>query len=76
MTAGCSAPAYRPKLKAYGPLVEDPDGILDLPEGFTYKIISALGDKMTDVGQYLTARTAWAVLRSMVQRLHLCVTTN
>lgn len=32
----------------YGPLVPDPNGILDLPEGFHYKIISKEGDLMTD----------------------------
>ena len=32
----------------YGPLLRDPDGILDLPSGFTYKIISKVGDTMTD----------------------------
>ena len=36
------------KIEAYGPLVEDPDGILDLPMGFNYKIISRLGDQMDD----------------------------
>jgi len=32
----------------YGPLVKDPLGVLDLPEGFTYKVISAQGDPMDD----------------------------
>jgi uncharacterized protein len=32
----------------YGPLVPDPNGILDLPKGFHYKIISIEGDLMTD----------------------------
>ncbi|MGP4039210.1 alkaline phosphatase PhoX [Gracilibacillus sp. D59] len=32
----------------YGPLVPDPNGILDLPKGFHYKIISKEGDLMTD----------------------------
>lgn len=32
----------------YGPLVPDPNGILDLPEGFHYKIISKEGGMMTD----------------------------
>ena len=31
----------------YGPLVPDPNGILDLPEGFHYKIISKEGGLMT-----------------------------
>lgn len=32
----------------YGPLVKDPLGVLDLPEGFTYKVISKQGDPMDD----------------------------
>ncbi len=32
----------------YGPLQSDPQGILDLPEGFQYKIISRRGDQMSD----------------------------
>jgi len=32
----------------YGQLVPDPQGLLDLPEGFSYQVISALGDAMTD----------------------------
>jgi secreted PhoX family phosphatase len=32
----------------YGELVADPDGILDLPAGFQYRIISKLGDRMDD----------------------------
>lgn len=34
----------------YGPLLPDPQGILDLPRGFTYRVISALGDAMDDGG--------------------------
>lgn len=32
----------------YGPLLDDPEGILNLPEGFTYKIISRQGESMAD----------------------------
>jgi uncharacterized protein len=32
----------------YGPLVPDPNGILDFPRGFHYKIISREGELMTD----------------------------
>ena len=35
---------------AYGPLIEDPEGLLDLPEGFSYRILSSLGDTMDDGG--------------------------
>ncbi|WP_018473326.1 alkaline phosphatase PhoX [Echinicola pacifica] len=32
----------------YGPLMPDPEGILNLPKGFNYKVISRQGDLMTD----------------------------
>ncbi len=32
----------------YGPLLKDPDGILDLPAGFSYHIISPMGVTMDD----------------------------
>lgn len=39
----------RPRLEAgYGELIPDPKKILDLPKGFSYKIISEKGKKMSD----------------------------
>ncbi len=35
-------------IEPYGPLVPDPEGLLDLPQGFSYKILSREGEKMTD----------------------------
>jgi secreted PhoX family phosphatase len=32
----------------YGNLVPDPRGLLDLPNGFSYRIVSSFGDPMTD----------------------------
>ena len=32
----------------YGPLVTDPERLLDLPAGFSYRILSSLGDAMDD----------------------------
>lgn len=43
-----SSAANNHNVKGYGPLVSDPNGILDLPKGFSYKIISEMGDKMDD----------------------------
>lgn len=34
--------------KGFGPLVKDPQGILDLPAGFQYRVFSKLGDPMSD----------------------------
>ncbi|MFI2371771.1 alkaline phosphatase PhoX [Streptomyces sp. NPDC018833] len=31
----------------YGPLVPDPDGLLDLPKGFRYKVLSREGDQLS-----------------------------
>ncbi|MDO6437729.1 DUF839 domain-containing protein [Cyclobacterium sp. 1_MG-2023] len=41
-----------PATLGYGPLKKDPAGILNLPEGFSYKILTTKGDKMDD-GFYL-----------------------
>jgi secreted PhoX family phosphatase len=40
-----SAPS---SLADYGPLVPDPAGMLDLPRGFSYRLLSSLGNAMTD----------------------------
>ncbi len=32
----------------YGPLESDPAGLIDLPPGFSYRIVSQLGDTMSD----------------------------
>ena len=34
----------------YGPLMPDPKGLIDLPAGFTYRVISQLGEAMSDGG--------------------------
>ena len=36
--------------EGYGPLVADPNGLLDLPRGFSYRLLSSLGDAMADGG--------------------------
>jgi len=35
---------------AYGPLIPDPAGMLDLPAGFSYRLLSSLGNPMDDGG--------------------------
>lgn len=44
------APATGGSFAGYGALVPDPAGLLDLPEGFSYRVISRLGDAMDDGG--------------------------
>ncbi|MDQ7812904.1 alkaline phosphatase PhoX [Brevundimonas sp.] len=39
---------YVNQVHGYGPLVRDPNRLLDLPEGFTYQVISQSGDTMDD----------------------------
>ena len=36
------------KSSFYGPLLDDPKGIMKLPKGFSYKIISQVGETMSD----------------------------
>ncbi|MDN3646394.1 DUF839 domain-containing protein [Pontixanthobacter aestiaquae] len=43
-----SAAGVTPSFTGYGDLVPDPAGMLDLPKGFSYKVISKLGDPMSD----------------------------
>lgn len=38
----------RTPVRGYGPLQPDPTGLLDLPSGFSYRMISAFGDRMDD----------------------------
>ena len=35
---------------SYGPLIPDPNGLIDLPAGFSYRVLSSLGDAMSDGG--------------------------
>ncbi len=46
---GCRAATPTvPSANPYGPLLPDPGGLLDLPQGFSYRVISRLGDVMSD----------------------------
>ena len=53
--AGCvtrpgalGADSYRNEVVGYGPLQPDPAGILELPRGFSYRVISRAGATMSD----------------------------
>lgn len=52
VASGCSTriAASGPAADGYGALVPDPAGLLDLPQGFSYHVISSLGDAMSDGG--------------------------
>lgn len=49
---GCAATAgrgaYRSEVPGYGPLLHDPKGLFDLPSGFSYRVISSAGERMSD----------------------------
>jgi len=46
--SGAVALARPDQSAGFGPLRPDPEGILDLPEGFSYRVISRTGDAMSD----------------------------
>ncbi|HEX8225411.1 MAG TPA: alkaline phosphatase PhoX [Allosphingosinicella sp.] len=39
---------YRNQIVGYGPLRPDPAGLFDLPDGFSYRVLSRFGDRMDD----------------------------
>src|SRR4051794_5223395 len=49
--AGAAAPAAQPGAVGYGPLVDDPAGLLSLPAGFRYSVIARPGGPRLDSGE-------------------------
>jgi secreted PhoX family phosphatase len=43
-----AATSYHNQVPGYGPLRDDPAGLIDLPHGFSYRVISSAGDRMDD----------------------------
>nr|WP_193353870.1 alkaline phosphatase PhoX [Erythrobacter sp. NAP1] len=50
VTRGAPLASASTTFSGYGPLRPDPAGMLDLPEGFSYRLLSSLGDAMSDGG--------------------------
>ena len=48
MTRGAVTSATGSSFDGYGSLMPDPAGVLDLPAGFSYRLLSSLGDAMDD----------------------------
>lgn len=48
VAAQVSSDTYLNEVHGYGPLLGDPNGMLDLPEGFSYQVISQGGETMAD----------------------------
>lgn len=42
------SPGSAPRIDPHGPLIEDPHRIIDLPEGFSFRVLSRTGDRMSD----------------------------
>lgn len=47
-TSGAAEETYLNEVTGYGPLVRDPNGLFDLPEGFRYQVVSQFGQTMDD----------------------------
>ena len=60
----------------YGPLVKDPNGILDLPKGFHYKMFSKAGVLCLTAIKFLHYMMEWLHLKGKKTRLFLLVTTK
>ncbi|HEX8569661.1 MAG TPA: alkaline phosphatase PhoX [Caulobacteraceae bacterium] len=43
-----TAATYRNEVFGYGELVKDPNGVFDLPPGFSYEVVSQAGETMSD----------------------------
>lgn len=50
IAAASPARARRSTFRGYGELVQDPDGVIDLPQGFQYSTFSREGDPLTRAG--------------------------
>lgn len=48
VASASSGQASTASTKLFGPLVSDPEGLLDLPKGFSYHIVGRAGDTMDD----------------------------
>lgn len=56
----------------YGPLVPDPDGLLDLPKGFRYRVLSREGDPLrSGEGQVPSNHDGMTALAGRHGRIHL-----
>jgi len=47
-TEDLEADGYRSEVAGYGPLRRDPEGLFDLPDGFSYTVVSRAGETMSD----------------------------
>ncbi|MDT9684182.1 DUF839 domain-containing protein [Streptomyces sp. TRM76323] len=70
--AAAPAAALPPTDAGYGPLVPDPDGLLDLPEGFSYRVLSREGRPLrSGEGPVPSHHDGMAALADRRGRVHL-----
>ena len=48
LAAAPALPTYGKRSTGFGKLLPDPERILDLPEGFEYRVIARMGTEMSD----------------------------
>jgi secreted PhoX family phosphatase len=56
-------PAVPASLTGYGPLVSDPNGLLALPEGFSYKVVAQSGTQVGQIPVYPSNTDGMGVFR-------------
>jgi secreted PhoX family phosphatase len=74
LAASTSSVCLAARPVGYGGLAPDPEGLLDLPQGFSYRVLSRLGDAMADglrvpdnadgMGCFQRADGLWALVRN------------
>src|SRR5262249_45324721 len=52
----------------YGPLLSDPNRIVDLPKGFSYKVMSRTAERMDDGLLVPGIMMAWPLFRGRMER--------
>lgn len=73
---GASEAAAQPTVGGYGPLVPDPTRLLDLPRGFSYRIVSREGEPMSDGLRVPAAFDGMACFPVRGSRHHVALVRN
>ena len=64
------------EVRGYGPLVRDPNNLIDLPKGFDYRVISRLGNIMDDGFLVPNSAEEWVRLTWARARSRWCAIMN
>ena len=68
--------SYRNEVPGYGDLAADPAGLLDLPPGFSYSVVSSAGEVTDEAISPPRASTAWPASRSTAAASRWCAITS